>query len=538
MPNLFALILCLIFVGEYSLQAQCGDRYKQRHFSNIQIFRDVVYSQNAPSLVAATLTTETIVNKDLVMDVFMPPVYDTVQARPVVILAHGGGFINIAFMGGTSLVGTMDNDDVQALADTLAHWGYVAAVIEYRLGFNVLSNSSIKRAVWRATQDMSAAIRFFRKNYQWFSIDPQRVVAAGSSAGAFCALHSTFVDYTERMPESYQLVPLLKPDLGPLHSRPIVELTGFNPFAGQSVLGADVDSIANAVVAYWGAIADLSWINQGGHHAPTILFHGTNDMVVDYQCAKPFSSVILVAPVTCGSYAIDSVLDLQGIRHEAHYATGENHEYWGVLNGNWTLSGPNAYWPDIIQKSANFLYDLMQPLPPLCIGPSTAATAVNYTYTLSNPQNNYRYCWQVDGGVVVSANTDSSTVDVQFYGGFNSARVAVSAIDAAGFVSDSSQLFVQLAATSTIKLSKQAIEVQLYPNPVQTALKVQAHTIGGQFYKLQVINMTGKVVYQQTITNSGLNAGIKLDLSWIPKGIYCLKIANDKQCSLNKFNKI
>ena len=76
----------------------------------------------------------------------MPPVTDTVRNRPVVLLGHGGGFINVAFMGGTVMVGTMDNEDVQALADTLAHWGYIAAVIEYRLGFNLGTDKKYQKA--------------------------------------------------------------------------------------------------------------------------------------------------------------------------------------------------------------------------------------------------------------------------------------------------------------------------------------------------------------------------------------------------------
>lgn len=533
------LFILLLMLSHHILLSQCQQRYKQRYFNNIQIFRDVVYSKDAPSLIAASLTAETTIDKDLVMDIFMPPVTDTVSLRPAVVIAHGGGFINVAFMGGTVLVGTMDNDDVQALADTLAHWGYVAAVIEYRLGFNVLSNSSIKRAVWRATQDMSAALRFFRKNAQWFGVAPQRVLAAGSSAGAFCALHSTFVDYTERMPESYELVPLLKRDLGPLHSRPIVQLNGFNPFSGSSVMGDDVDSIPAAVAAYWGAIADLSWIDAAGNQAPVIMFHGTNDMVVDNECARPFSSVILVAPVTCGTAAMDSVLDIAAVQHEAYYAPGENHEYWGVLNGNWTPSGPNAYWPDIIQKTADFYYKILQPTQPSISGPSTVQPAVNYTYSVPNPPAGYRYCWEIEGGVIVSQLTDAASVDIQFYPGINQARVAVSAIDEAHFASDSVQTVVAVSTNNSINQLEFTLPAfSLGPNPFNTAVNIRFEQSIHSKLKLELYNTMGQMLHDQMVHNVTKGQTIRFPLYELSSGVYWLKVSDSKHQRICKINKL
>lgn len=172
-------ISTLLFLSflPFLLKAQdcLGKRYQERIFSSVQVFQEVVYSQDAPSLLGSSFGAETTFDQDLVMDIYMPPPTDTVRNRPVVILAHGGGFVNIFFMGGTTLVGTKDNEDVQALADTLAHWGFVAASIQYRTGFDPANGSSVKRAVWRGSQDISAGIRFFRKNAQWFGIDPHKV---------------------------------------------------------------------------------------------------------------------------------------------------------------------------------------------------------------------------------------------------------------------------------------------------------------------------------------------------------------------------
>ncbi len=525
----FIFLLFSVFIIHLTVFGQCNDRYKTRYFSSIQVFQDVVYSKDAPSLIAASLTTETTFNKDLVMDVFMPPVTDTVSNRPVIIIGHGGGFINVAFMGGTLLVGTKDNDDVQALADTLAHWGYVTAVIEYRLGFNVLSTSSIKRAMWRGAQDMSAAVRFFRKNSNWFGVDPDRVFTAGSSAGAFCALHSTFVDYTERMSESYELVPLLKKDLGALHSRPVVELSGFNPFSGASVLADDVDSIPQGIAAYWGAIADLSWINASGNHAPAIMFHGTGDLVVDNKCNKPFSSVILVAPVTCGTYMMDSVLTADSILHEAYYAQGENHEYWGVVNGNWTLSGPNAYWPDIIQKTADFFYKIMKPDLPSFTGPSNVVSATNYSYSVLNPQSDHTYCWEINGGLIVSPVLNASTVDVQFYTTATQGEVSVSAIDPAGFHSDKTNNVVTVSANTAMEeISTTFNNLLVHPNPAKDNCSISFSCLQYGEGRIKVYNVIGALQIDRPFLFKSGNNEIEIPLKNFKAGLYVVQVTNDK----------
>ncbi len=523
------LLLLALFIVQTMAYAQCTERYKSRYFSSIQVFRDVVYSMDAPALIGATLTTETVIDKDLVMDVFMPPVTDTVTNRPVVILAHGGGFINVAFMGGTVLVGTMDNEDVQALADTLAHWGFVTASIEYRLGFNVASGSSIKRAVWRGTQDMSAAVRFFRKNAAWFGIDPNRVFTGGSSAGAFCAIHQTFVDYTERLPESYELTPLLKVDLGPLHSRSIVEVTSLNPFSGTSVLGNDVDSIPQGIVSYWGAIADLDWMINGNNKAPIIMFHGTEDLVVDNKCAKPFSSIIVVAPESCGTYMMDSVLTAHSMPHEAHYAQGENHEYWGALNGDWTSSGPNAYWPDMIQKTAHFFYDIMQPDPPQIAGPDTVLSSTNYTYSIVNPMSNQTYCWEVTGGVVVSPVSNAPTVDIQFYNTTTQGMVKAFAIDPAEVVSDEgSKLSTVTTNIAVEKIALPSLSMQLQPNPAHQQFAMLINSSKAMAGQLAIYNSLGQQVFTQKMQLQNGENQQTIRVENLPKGIYGVEFSTEQ----------
>jgi pimeloyl-ACP methyl ester carboxylesterase len=103
---------------------------------------------------------------------------DTITKRPFVMLIHGGGFLSGSY---TSL---------QATARSFAVRGYAAATIEYRVGFNLgtipcIMGDSIEvlKAVYRATQDANAAMRYFVTNATTFGIDTSQLFLCGSSAG-------------------------------------------------------------------------------------------------------------------------------------------------------------------------------------------------------------------------------------------------------------------------------------------------------------------------------------------------------------------
>jgi len=528
---LWGLFAPIFFVGIFTqLSAQtsingCGQRYKQKVFNSIQIYRDVVYSKNAPKLLTAGLGIETTYGRDLVMDVFMPPPTDTVTYRPMVILAHGGGFVDIAFMGGTVLVGTMDNEDVQALADTLAHWGFVAACIEYRTGFDVLSGTSIMRAVWRGSQDISAGVRFFRKNHQWFGINPNQVFIGGSSAGAFACLHSTFIDDNERIPESFEQTPIVMPDLGGMHSRPIEELTGFNPFVSNTVLGNDMDSIAKGIASFWGAIGDTAWF-AGQNKAPVIMFHGDNDLVVDAECAQPFSGLILVAPTTCGSIKMDTPMTRNGILHETHIEPGQGHEYWGVTNGDWGASGPNAFWLPMIQQTTSFFYKLIQPATPNIVGALGASPNSIHTYAIQNPSPNTKYCWQVTNGTIININNRTDSVRVIWANANVIGQVKAQALDRAEVASlqRSINIYVNSSVVSVEESNSQQFSIRAYPNPTQHSLFVELQTSSQSApLEMSLWDMLGRCVYTQKINQPQTEQLLELPVSDFPAGTYLLQ---------------
>jgi acetyl esterase/lipase len=178
----------IIFIMFFSLLVQAQEyRYTNTIFSSSNSTENVVY-QTAPSINSPYTIESNTLNEDLKMDIYLPE-GDTNSKRPAIILAHSGGF----------LLGSKNNDDMIAFCDSLAKKGYVTATIDYRLGFNLITNVNMHgtRAVYRGIQDGMAAVRYLRANASDYNIDENKVYFIGSSAGSFIGLHSIYMDDTE-----------------------------------------------------------------------------------------------------------------------------------------------------------------------------------------------------------------------------------------------------------------------------------------------------------------------------------------------------
>ena len=299
-------------------------RYLDEVFENVTITEDVVYG-NAPDLPFIFLFEWNTYDLDLDMDIYEPE-GDTETQRPVIIFIHSGVF----FSGHNEL------DDVVALSISAAKRGYVAVSVNYRLGLNILSAYSGERAVYRGVQDASAAVRYLKEYPGEYNIDANNIFIWGTSAGSFIGLHLAYSEDDERPESTYGGGG--DPDLGCIDCE------------GNSY---DHESKPKALVSCWGAIGDLDWIDPE-NDVPSILFHGTADLIVPYSSGFPFSLNILL-PIVYGSNLIQGRLSELGIENEFHGEEGQPHEYWGTLNGYW-FDGPNEYFGQIQSDAFLFLY--------------------------------------------------------------------------------------------------------------------------------------------------------------------------------------
>jgi len=303
MPKKQTFILLAILLISVNLYAQncTSERYLSDIFQS-SVSQDVVFG-NSPALTAVYVAENVTVNQAMTMDIFFP-VGDNLPKRPLVILAYGGGY----------LFGTKDDEDVWATCDSLAKKGYVTASINYRMNMNVASGASAIRAIYRATQDYSSAIRYLKEYSNTYGIDTNYVFVGGVSAGGFSAMHAVFLDDNERPSETFQSGLLGgQPDLG------CVNCAG-NPYQhSTSVRG---------IINLWGALMDTNYIQQN-EIVPMALFHGTDDLIVPYDYGFPFTALFLM-PEVFGSENIAARVNYLGGNAEMNtFSTG--HNIWALM---------------------------------------------------------------------------------------------------------------------------------------------------------------------------------------------------------------
>jgi len=245
MKNL--LLFFFIFFLLYKSYSQipldtAGGRYRNLIFDSVLVKYDVLYSRSLNSLGQM---------QDLVLDVY-EPYSDVLQARPFMVLVHGGSFLH------------GNKSDMASTCIHFAKKGYVAVSIQYRLGYTSFTAVGAFQTVIRATQDLKNAIRFLRKSAAGsnpYRIQPEYAFAGGVSAGSMTALHAAYMDQLSEILPGQTI-----PNLDSLHN------------AGQ-IPGYEWKF--KAVINIAGAIGDTNWIKAGD--VPVTSFHGTADEVVPYE---------------------------------------------------------------------------------------------------------------------------------------------------------------------------------------------------------------------------------------------------------------
>ncbi len=234
-----------------------------------------------------TATYATKDGENLDLDIYLPQ-GDSETERPTVIFVHGGGFSG----------GTRNGQMIVDFCTQVASRGYVVASISYRLtrkgkpgGFGCECPTNEKlNTINAAVEDLQDATFFLIENREQFGIDPQKIILAGSSAGAETALVAAY-----KPPYCYGL------ESGPVS------------FAG--------------VIGMAGAIVDTAAVYDGAA-VPSLLFHGTDDNLVPYATA-PHHYCAEDAPgylVLHGSYTIAQKLDKLGVPYWLHTSCGAAHE--------------------------------------------------------------------------------------------------------------------------------------------------------------------------------------------------------------------
>ena len=313
----YLLLFSVISIAQFS-NAQvinyCGSsRYDTEVFQSVQKTTDIIYGSNTSP--GGSVTT-------LMLDVY-EPAGDTIAERPLIIWAHGGSFIG----------GTKSNGDVVSLCEHFAKRGYVCVSIDYRLGFSIFPPDAAAAAqtIFRAVQDMKAAVRFFRKDAATnnnFHVNPDIIFGGGSSAGAFTALQLAYLDQPSEIPAG-------------IDTMLIGGLEGSSGNEGYS-------SNINAVIDLCGALGDKTWIHQ--NDVPFVAMHGNLDATVPYKSDTIYLLGSFPITKVDGSFSISEYANTIGLHNELYTFFGADHIPY-VLN--------ISYMDTTVRFVSNFLYNYL-----------------------------------------------------------------------------------------------------------------------------------------------------------------------------------
>jgi dienelactone hydrolase len=345
MKHFLLALLALILVA-HTASAQIDTtrgRYYQPIFQQVTVTRAIAYGAANDFLGA---------NQTLRLDLY-EPTGDTVQRRPLIIFAHEGAFVT----------GNRDDQFMTAICTRMAQLGYVAASIDYRLGFIPFDSINVGRAAIRATQDMRAAVRFFRRDAattRQYRIHPNYIIAGGSSAGAITALQVGYLDKASEVPT-------------------YINLAAVGTLEGNSGNPGYSSQVA-AVVNLSGALGSLSWLEPG--NVPLVSVHGTADATVPYNIGLAFG--LAASPRIFGSGVIKPRADAVGVPNTLRTFKGAPHVPY-----NGTSASGVAYFDSTYQTVRSFLRPLLrQPGTTLA---KTTPTALAAAQLFPVPAENYVY---------------------------------------------------------------------------------------------------------------------------------------------------
>ena len=205
--------------------------------------------------------------KSLQLHVFYPSGWDNDDKRSCLVLIHGGGWGggNPAWM--------------YPFADWASRQGMVGISISYRL-YKKPRGSSRGVPVVDCVKDVRSSIRYLRENADKFGIDPDKIVAAGASAGGHLAVSLALFNYNNSGDD-------LKISAVPN------ALVLMSPVIDTSSEGYGQEKIGK----HWKALSPLHNVRPG--MPPILLCHGTEDPTTPFEGAEKFNEAMKACGNAC-----------------------------------------------------------------------------------------------------------------------------------------------------------------------------------------------------------------------------------------------
>ena len=180
----------------------------------------------------------------------------------------------------------------------LASRGLVAATADYR----VASRHGVKADV--CVEDAKSAVRWLRANAATLGIDPQRIAAAGGSAGGHTACCTALIPGFDAESEDPRISST--PNALALFN-PAVMIAPLDGFATSGLTDETFADIASRTGVAAELISPIHHVRS--NLPPTIIFHGIDDPTVPFSTVAEFTSRMVAAGNRC---------ELKGFAKAAH----------------------------------------------------------------------------------------------------------------------------------------------------------------------------------------------------------------------------
>ena len=270
----------------------------------------------------------------LFMNIYKP-VGDVNSERPLAIWCFGGGF----FAG--------EKESFDDICREMASRGYVAATIDYRLGYSnapllpypfAFDDKELLRAGFRAMQDAKGAIRFMKNRAVSDSVDIEKVFVGGASAGAITALAATFLNQESESDSTVMgniapangVPPLPRPDLGSIE--------------GTLNLGQH-DATVAGVLNIFGAVFDTAQISDQKDKI-IYSYHQTMDPIVPCGHDKAYWGLPFIPdnmPYGYGSCVITEHLQAIGYDEDLYQTRIHNGDAHDIHDADLVFEEINAF---------------------------------------------------------------------------------------------------------------------------------------------------------------------------------------------------
>lgn len=441
----------------------------------------------------------------LYMDVYQP-YGDTMQARPVIIFAFGGGFVQ----------GSRTDWYVIEVCNQFAKAGYVCVAPDYRTGIDYGEILALQhmRIFFRPMQDMRACIQQIKADYSElgnnFKVDTNKIFVGGASSGAITALMTQYCDKESEMAQMGDIAALNA--LGGFNSS-----TGYYP--NYSWNGVAVINVA-------GALIDANWIDSG--NIPVISAHGDADAIVPYKYGG-FGGISFGFFDLQGSFVVDSMATAKGVCSYLYTMAGQNHpsDTMGVeyiksvvhrlaLRAHAVLTGRSFCCPMKVDvQPGDTLFHWYDQVP----------VDVTLTSALTNDNGNAIIQW-----CSIPCQFSGTGNSITFQEADTNLRYVVAMAYEGGCESSDLYIVSDTAMWESIHEYSYSVDFSVYPQPANSQITISADLKQNSVKAITVelYNIKGQTVFvQQFPTNQKLQ--VSIETNDFPSGNYLLRLKSGNE---------